>query len=778
MPSAPKRLQQKQTLKYDAVMLFWRTVTQIFFREIRPRGAFNIPRDGPVIFVGAPHNNQFLDPLLLSLEVYRETHRQVQFLTAAKSMDRQWIGFFARLMDSIPVARAADSAIPAAGRVWLSPDDPCLVLGEGTQFTKDFSPKMQIMLPKSVNSAVAEVSEVLSDTELKIKREFGGDSGKGTARIREHVVELRQEGIPGLEFKKMPYVDQQSMYRHVYQCLNEGGSIGIFPEGGSHDRTDLLPLKAGVSIMALGAMANDPNIKVKIVPVGLSYFHAHRFRSRAVVEFGSALDVPPEYVEMFKQGGSQKREAVSKFLNLIYDGLKTVTIRAPDYDTLMLIQAVRRLYKTPSQHLTLGQVVELNRRLLEGYVHFKDEPRVQKLRTDVLKYNRLLRDIGLRDHQVPRAKKASWKTLGLLSYRMILLIIWALLALPGTILNAPMFITASILSRKKAKEALAASVVKIAGRDVLASWKVLIALGVTPVLYTLYAILATIVAVRAQLPMQWRIATPFLALISLPFMNYAALKFGEAGMDVLKSLPPLIIALIPGQQRSLNKAKQQRVQLANEVAALINEFGPKLYDDFNQSRILVPSASVPPSTGTPGLWRRKSSIGAVDAQGLGLIHPMTWIDERLFGWSRSAKRGTSAWSGISGDEASRIGTPDETDEEDTGDYDNVVGIVTSSEDANAKFKSRQSSYADLQRLRQNHAPPTIAGKESSASALEPSAQNLDGLHPIDRHRKRRESLSDNIAVGRIAALDRREDFSHATQGLNSEVDSHRREFVD
>jgi glycerol-3-phosphate O-acyltransferase/dihydroxyacetone phosphate acyltransferase len=88
--------------------------------------------------------------------------------------------------------------------------------------------------------------------------------------------------------------------------------------------------------MALGAMANNPDIKVKIVPVGLSYFHAHRFRSRAVVEFGSALDVPPEYVEMFKMGGAQKREAVSKFLNLVFDALKTVTIRAPDYDTLMV----------------------------------------------------------------------------------------------------------------------------------------------------------------------------------------------------------------------------------------------------------------------------------------------------------------------------------------------------------------------------------------------------------------------------------------------------------
>ena len=88
--------------------------------------------------------------------------------------------------------------------------------------------------------------------------------------------------------------------------------------------------------MALGAMANNPDLKVKLVPVGLSYFHAHRFRSRAVIEFGSPLDVPMEFVEMFKEGGAKKREAVGKFLDIIYDALKTVTLRAPDYDTLMV----------------------------------------------------------------------------------------------------------------------------------------------------------------------------------------------------------------------------------------------------------------------------------------------------------------------------------------------------------------------------------------------------------------------------------------------------------
>lgn len=253
----------------------------------------------------------------------------------------------------VPVTRAADDAKPGTGKIRLAPDDPFVVLGEGTKFLSEFTPKMQIMLPRSVGSSVAEVTLVISDTEMKIKREFGGENGKVTNRIREKLDELKAQGVNGLEFKRLPFIDQHETFRHVYQRLTDGACIGIFPEGildqpslwtvmliwhsgGSHDRTDLLPFKAGVSIMALGAMANNPNVKVKLVPVGLSYFHAHRFRSRAVVEFGTALDVPAEFVEKFKQGGPQKREAVAEFLDLVYEALKTVTIRAPDYDTLMV----------------------------------------------------------------------------------------------------------------------------------------------------------------------------------------------------------------------------------------------------------------------------------------------------------------------------------------------------------------------------------------------------------------------------------------------------------
>lgn len=227
----------------------------------------------------------------------------------------------------------------------------------------------------------------------------------------------------------------------------------MFPEGGSHDRTDFLPLKAGFSLMALGAMAAHPDLKVQLVPVGLSYFHPHKFRSRAVIEFGAPIIADQSLVEMYKAGGGKKREACGKLLEQVHDGLRAVTLRGPDWETMQVIQAARRLYRIPGQHLTLGQVIELNKRFMEGYLHYQHEPKIIELRTRVLAYNRLLRDMGIADHQVERASNKSVKSGLLLIYRTGLLLWWGMLSLPGVILHAPVFILAKTISHQKAKGA-------------------------------------------------------------------------------------------------------------------------------------------------------------------------------------------------------------------------------------------------------------------------------------------------------------------------------------
>ena len=104
----------------------------------------------------------------------------------------------------------------------------------------------------------------------------------------------------------------------VWVQLHSGKAVGIFPEGGSHDRPSLLPLKAGVAVMALGALAKHPNLPLRLVPVGLNYFSGHRFRSRVFVDIGEPLHVPPHLLPKYCSADvSQRREATDELIQMV-----------------------------------------------------------------------------------------------------------------------------------------------------------------------------------------------------------------------------------------------------------------------------------------------------------------------------------------------------------------------------------------------------------------------------------------------------------------------------
>ena len=90
-------------------------------------------------------------------------------------------------------------------------------------------------------------------------------------------------------------------------------------------------------------MAANPECGLKIVPCGMNYFHAHKFRSRAVIEFGTPLEVPSELVEAYKNG--HRRDAVGHMLEIVYDALVAVTVTSPDYDTLMVWEKLVHDYR-------------------------------------------------------------------------------------------------------------------------------------------------------------------------------------------------------------------------------------------------------------------------------------------------------------------------------------------------------------------------------------------------------------------------------------------------
>lgn len=52
---------------YDTVLWLFSILVDLFFREIHPRGAWRVPRKGPIIVVAAPHANQVSTASPLSL---------------------------------------------------------------------------------------------------------------------------------------------------------------------------------------------------------------------------------------------------------------------------------------------------------------------------------------------------------------------------------------------------------------------------------------------------------------------------------------------------------------------------------------------------------------------------------------------------------------------------------------------------------------------------------------------------------------------------------------
>ena len=252
-------------LIYYFVKVFLQSIGSIFFSSVEVVGRQNIPEHGPIIFSGN-HFNQFVD----GMNLLTNCNHRVGFLVAAGSFNKPVIGHMARATRCFPVNRPQDYAQKGRGKVKLN---GLTVTGVDTEFTKQLERGDKIRIGKAKD---AYKVTVISDTVLTLRPEEGEQ------------LSLEEDTLMVYDIFK--FVDQSKMFDSVHVALAKGNNLGIFPEGGSHDNTDLLPLKMGVSIIAFGALEKY-DVNVPIVPVGFNYFKGHRFRGRVVIEYGQPIRI-------------------------------------------------------------------------------------------------------------------------------------------------------------------------------------------------------------------------------------------------------------------------------------------------------------------------------------------------------------------------------------------------------------------------------------------------------------------------------------------------------
>jgi glycerol-3-phosphate O-acyltransferase/dihydroxyacetone phosphate acyltransferase len=102
--------------------------------------------------------------------------------------------------------------------------------------------------------------------------------------------------------------------------------------------------KSRATLIAYSALEKD-GLNVPTVPVGLNYFRSHRWRGRAVVEYGEPIYTHPSTLNAYKAGGPEKQAVCNELLDQIQDSMRSVIVSTPDYESLQIIHTARRLYQ-------------------------------------------------------------------------------------------------------------------------------------------------------------------------------------------------------------------------------------------------------------------------------------------------------------------------------------------------------------------------------------------------------------------------------------------------
>lgn len=239
-------------------------------------------------------------------------------------------------------------------------------------------------------------------------------------------------------------VDNGAAFDALTDVLRRGEAFGIFPEGISHTRPELAPLKSGAARIVLAAASTS--LPVQIVPCGLSYRHRDRMRSRVLVQFGTPIrlgELDDPWVEAFERDATVAAKELTATIGI---ALRAQTINAADFDTLRVLEACRRLYRPSGLKLSLAEQAELMRRFIDGWERLHDDVHVKGLYQDVALYLQELRALSISDSEL-RGALSWWEKALRLANHVFFLAVLVPMALPGFFIHLPVLAAAIAASR-------------------------------------------------------------------------------------------------------------------------------------------------------------------------------------------------------------------------------------------------------------------------------------------------------------------------------------------
>jgi glycerol-3-phosphate O-acyltransferase/dihydroxyacetone phosphate acyltransferase len=343
----------------------------------------------------------------------------------------------------------------------------------------------------------------------------------------------------------------QETFIAARKLLARGGTIGICPEGVSHDAPGLKPIKTGAARISLAAVSTGEVRDLKIVPAGLYYTSKTSFRSDALLYFGKPIDVQPVQLE---PDGTPPRDAVRQLSSKIEKALREVILDAKHEEELQTTTRAERIFSSASNNgaeESLTDELRLQQRFIRAYpiVQQLQPDRLRRLESRMMRFEEELNQAGV-DPEELSPPGSTLRVFAAIVRRTILFLLMLGPALIGSITHYPAYRLGGYLARRFSRDS----------DDVISTIKIISAMLLFPLTWIVLTVLAYVFS--GWLP-------ALLVLVVVPFCGYLAIVFFEELDKSIAGLRVLMFFLV--RRRFFVRLLAERNAIRDEIIALGKE---------------------------------------------------------------------------------------------------------------------------------------------------------------------------------------------------------------
>ena len=343
----------------------------------------------------------------------------------------------------------------------------------------------------------------------------------------------------------------QETFAAAANWLAKGGAIGICPEGISHDKPGLQPIKTGTARIALGAVATGQTPNLKIVPAGLYYTSKTTFRSEALLYFGRPIAVVPHALE----DGAPPRAAVRELSGTIEQALREVMLDAQHEESLQTISRAEEIFSAESgaghSSASLANELRLKQQFIKSYDTLSRQApeRVRKLVQRINRFEQKLQQAGVDPVDLTPPKSLSSVLQAVLTRSIVFLLMLGPAAF-GMVIHFPAYRLGGLFSSSMFRDT----------EDVVSTIKIISAMLFFPITWLIVASLGF---------HYWGWWAVLLLVPILPITGYVAIRFLEEWDTSMAGLRALTFFLM--RRRFFVRLLAERRAIKAEILALGNE---------------------------------------------------------------------------------------------------------------------------------------------------------------------------------------------------------------